>query len=103
MVMASPTSPTVSKRLGVSTDCPRGIGRRSISPGVSWSNPNANPNAAFTMKWIHRTWAGVNGSPAAMLNSDAPRNVRTNATRSSSTNRMYFVRLSKIFRPASTA
>ena len=45
-------------------------------------------------KWIHSTCAGVNGWPAAMLSSVAPRNVSTNATSEISTKRTYLVRLS---------
>ena len=78
----------------VRIDSPRGRGRRLISPGVSWSKPSATPNGALTKKWIHSTCAGVNGWPAAMLNRVAPRKVRTNATSSSSTKRMYLLRLS---------
>src|SRR6516162_3707332 len=94
MVMASPARETVVITPVLSTDAPRGRGRSPIRPGVSRSKPSANPNGAFTKKWIHSTWAGENGSPAAMLNRVAPRNVSTNATSSTSTNRMYLVRLS---------
>src|SRR5262249_40434535 len=93
-VMANPTSPTVTRTGRVSTDSPRGRGRRAIRPGVSRSKPSAKPNAALTKKWIHSTWAGVNGSPEAMLNNVAPRNETTNTTSRMSTKRMYFVRLS---------
>ena len=92
--MASPASPTVTSTGLVRIELPRGRGRRAMSPGVSWSKPSAKPNGALTKKWIHRTWAGVNGSPAAMLKMLAPRNVSTKATSSISTKRMYFIRLS---------
>ena len=92
--MASPASPTVTITGLVSTDSPRGRGLRAMSPGLSRSKPSAKPNGALTTKWIHRTCAGVNGSPAAMLNRVAPRNVSTKTTSSTRTNRMYLVRLS---------
>ena len=92
--MASPDRPTVIITPVVSTDSPRGRGLRAMRPGLSLSKPSAKPNGALTKKWIHSTWAGVNGSPAAMLNRVAPRNVSTKTTRSTSTNRMYLVRLS---------
>ena len=92
--LARPASPTMRIMLPVSTDWPRGRGRADISPGVSLSNPRANPNAALTTKWIRRTCAGVKGSPAVMLNRLAPRKVRTNTTSRIRTKRMYFVRLS---------
>lgn len=94
MVSARPPSPTVTSTGRVSTDSPRGRGLRSISPGLSRSKPSAKPKEALTTKWIHSTCGGVKGSPAAMLKTVAPRKVSTNVTSRSSTNRMYFVRLS---------
>ena len=103
IVITRPAAPTVIIMRGVRTDSPLGLGTRSMSPGVSRSNPSAKPKAALTKKWIHSTWAGLNGAPSAMLKSEAPRNVRTKTTRRTSTKRMYLVRLSKILRPCSTA
>src|SRR5918993_1245938 len=93
-VIASPASPTVTTSRLVSTDSPRGRGCSDISPGLSRSKPRAKPKAALTTKWIHSTCAGENGSPAAMLNTAAPRKVSTNTTSRTRTNRMYLVRLS---------
>ena len=92
--MYSPTSPEVSFTPRVMIDSVLGRGRRRIRPGVSWSRPSATPNGALMKKWIHSTCAGVNGWPAAMLSSVAPRNVSTNATSEISTKRTYLVRLS---------
>ena len=94
MVIASPARPTVTISGRVSTDSPRGRGRSAISPGVSRSKPRANPKGALTKKWIHSTCAGVNGSPAAMLNSAGAEEGQHEATSRISTNRMYLVRLS---------
>ena len=98
--MASPDRPTVTSTPLVSTDSPRGRGERAMSPGLSLSKPSAKPNGALTMKWIHSTWAGVNGSPAAMLNSVAPRNVRTKTISRDQHEPDVLVRLSGIRGPA---
>ena len=69
MVMASPASPTVTITWrGQHRLARAGAACSDMSPGLSLSKPSAKPNGALTTKWIHSTWAGVNGSPAAMLN-----------------------------------
>ena len=92
--MNSPTRPQVIITPLVRIDSPRGRGWRVIKPGVCSSKPSATPNGALTRKLIHRICAGVNGWPAARSNRLAPRKVRTKATSSSRTKRMYLLRLS---------